>query len=217
MRAVVFALALGLLAPLAFLAEAASPKDITWDALVPREDAIESLADRLAALGLEEDGSSRPNRLGGIVSHGGAWLGADSVELGSKLVTELDGETVRIAGYTVPLDYNEDGTRNLLLVPFIGACIHVPPPPPNQIIAVTLPEARHFEYFEPVFITGPIQAIPKELELAEVGYQISATNVEPYTYDDAWYDNPGYAYEPSEEEGYYDEYYEEDTGDAQTD
>ena len=176
-----------------------SPIELRWDMLVPRQDTLEDLASRLSALGLEEDGSAQPNRLGGIVSHGGAWLGEDSADLGNELVTEYNGKTVRLPGYVVPLDYDEDGSKNLLLVPFIGACIHVPPPPPNQIVVVQLEEKQSFEYFEPVFVTGEIRAIPPSLEIADVGYQIKPATTEPYPYDDAWEDNPGVDIEVTDE------------------
>ena len=52
------------------------------------------------------------------------------------MVKELDGKRVRIGGYVVPLDFEATNVKEFLLVPFVGACIHVPPPPPNQIIYV---------------------------------------------------------------------------------
>ena len=43
---------------------------------------------------------------------------------------------VRIPGYAVPLDTERSETREFLLVPYFGACIHTPPPPANQIVLV---------------------------------------------------------------------------------
>ena len=65
--------------------------------------------------------------------------------------TELDGKQVKIPGFIVPLDVAKDGTvSEFFLVPYFGACIHVPPPPPNQIVYVTtsrasrsIPSTRH--------------------------------------------------------------------------
>jgi hypothetical protein len=54
-----------------------------------------------------------------------------------KFNKKLDGKTVKIPGYIVPLDHIGFGVVEFMLVPFIGACIHVPPPPPNQLIYVT--------------------------------------------------------------------------------
>jgi hypothetical protein len=49
----------------------------------------------------------------------------------------LDGQNIRLPGYIVPLEVSEEGrTTEFLLVPYFGACIHVPPPPSNQIVHV---------------------------------------------------------------------------------
>lgn len=52
---------------------------------------------------------------------------------------EVDGKRVTMKGFIVPLDYHEDGSiKNMFLVPYFGACIHFPPPPPNQIVFAQL-------------------------------------------------------------------------------
>ena len=68
------------------------------------------------------------------------WLSEKRLQPGAgaapAVVPELDGKRVRIGGYVVPLDFEATNVKEFLLVPFVGACIHVPPPPPNQIIYV---------------------------------------------------------------------------------
>ena len=54
---------------------------------------------------------------------------------------ELAGERERLAGYVVPLEYSTIAIRDFLLVPFLGACVHSPPPPANQIVMVTMQRA----------------------------------------------------------------------------
>ena len=50
-----------------------------------------------------------------------------------------DQKVIRIQGFVVPVDRDAKGNlHTLLLVPYFGACIHVPPPPENQIIYVEL-------------------------------------------------------------------------------
>lgn len=45
------------------------------------------------------------------------------------------GEVVAISGFIVPLEVNEkQQVTQFFFVPYFGACIHYPPPPPNQII-----------------------------------------------------------------------------------
>ncbi|MEM7693333.1 MAG: DUF3299 domain-containing protein [Pseudomonadota bacterium] len=90
----------------------------------------------------------------------------------------LDGKRVRLAGYTTPVGFGEN-ERRFLLVPELGACIHVPPPPPNQIVYV--PEASGpLEMFAPVWVTGTLRANPVSTILADVGYQLVDAVTEPY-------------------------------------
>ena len=91
---------------------------------------------------------------------------------------ELDGKRVRIAGYTTPVGFAEHETR-FLLVPELGACIHVPPPPPNQIVYVDQPVSDEL-MFQPVWVTGTLRAEPVATILADVGYQFDDVVVEPY-------------------------------------
>ena len=91
---------------------------------------------------------------------------------------ELDGKRVRIAGYTTPVGFGEGETR-FLLVPELGACIHVPPPPPNQIVYVEKAEGEP-EMFAPVWVTGTLKAEPVATVLADVGYQLVDVVAEPY-------------------------------------
>jgi len=91
---------------------------------------------------------------------------------------ELDGKRVRIAGYTTPVGFAENETR-FLLVPELGACIHVPPPPPNQIVYVEKADGAP-EMFEPVWVTGTLKAEPVATVLADVGYRLVDAVAEPY-------------------------------------
>ena len=90
----------------------------------------------------------------------------------------LDGKRVRLAGYTTPVGFAEDETR-FLLVPELGACIHVPPPPPNQIVYVEK-AANTPEMFAAVWVTGTLRADPVATILADVGYRLEDVTTEPY-------------------------------------
>ena len=72
--------------------------------------------------------------------------------------------------------------REFLLVPYQGACIHVPPPPANQTIYVKTDDksAGEYGYFDTVWVTGTIKVVKSVNELAESGYTILASGVEPY-------------------------------------
>jgi uncharacterized protein len=95
------------------------------------------------------------------------------------VVAELDSKRVRIGGYVVPLDFDAKSIKEFLLVPFVGACIHVPPPPANQIIYVNID--RGFDLigtFDPVTVTGTIKTETAFTGLADAGYSIEAETVE---------------------------------------
>ena len=95
------------------------------------------------------------------------------------MVTALDGKRVRIGGYVVSLDFEATRVKEFLLVPFVGACIHVPPPPANQIVYVK--SDKGFEasgMFEPVWVTGTLKVSTAFTGLAEAGYSLDAETVE---------------------------------------
>ena len=102
-------------------------------------------------------------------------------ENGSVLRTDLDGQTISLAGYVIPLEVTSAGTTSFVLVPFIGACIHVPPPPPNQLVFVnTATPWPSDKLWEAVLVTGTLTASVQRTEIAEVGYEIAATVIEKY-------------------------------------
>lgn len=101
----------------------------------------------------------------------------------------LDGKTVRIPGYLLPLEFSGKEVTEFLLVPWVGACIHTPPPPANQIVHVK-PDKPYAStgLFAPVWVTGRLSAsaVKKSLYLVDgtsnvdVSYTLKATVVEPY-------------------------------------
>jgi uncharacterized protein len=111
------------------------------------------------------------------------WMAYRSQQPGTNevpaVVAELDGKRVRIGGYVVPLDFDATQIKEFLLVPFVGACIHVPPPPPNQIIYVKAGEGFEVKgQFDPVYVTGTIKTARQFTGLAATGYTMEAERVE---------------------------------------
>lgn len=106
---------------------------------------------------------------------------AKQSEIDAPLVESLDGKKIRIPGYVVQLEGDADNVTEFLLVPYFGACIHVPPPPPNQIILVRFPKGVPYEItYDAVWVEGTVEVERVDGELAVVGYQIEAANVESY-------------------------------------
>jgi hypothetical protein len=101
----------------------------------------------------------------------------------------LNGQNVRLPGYLLPLEFSGKQVSEFLLVPWVGACIHTPPPPPNQIVHVKPEKPVEMNgMFAPVWVTGQMTtgAIKKILSLVDgsadidVGYSLRASVVEPY-------------------------------------
>lgn len=101
----------------------------------------------------------------------------------APVVPELDGKRVRIPAYITPLEFQgESLIKEFLLVPYVGACMHTPPPPSNQIVHVQSPEAVEFRgMYEPVWATGVIRTESVKSDLAESGYRLEVEHLEPYT------------------------------------
>ncbi|UGA55089.1 DUF3299 domain-containing protein [Vibrio sp. VB16] len=94
---------------------------------------------------------------------------------------ELNGSIVKIPGFVIPLEGDENMVTEFMLVPFLGACIHVPPPPPNQLIYVRFKGGAPVqELWDVVYIVGRLKTETVSHELAEVGYVIEGMAVEVY-------------------------------------
>jgi hypothetical protein len=95
---------------------------------------------------------------------------------------KLNGQYVRLPGYIVPLDSDEGGLiQEFLLVPYFGACIHVPPPPPNQIVFVKLAKPYNLKSMaDPVWITGTLKTQAWTGDVADTDYVMSGERVEKF-------------------------------------
>jgi putative ABC transport system ATP-binding protein len=121
-------------------------------------------------------------RLGGVVQHGMTPAMPGGIDP-TDVVTDYNDVQVKIAGYVLPLDFENTTVKEFLLVPYVGACFHVPPPPPNQIIYVTSENGIEVSgMFEPVWATGTLEAASFSSELADVAYMMKLDATEPYEY-----------------------------------
>jgi hypothetical protein len=177
-------LALALLAaalPLAGSHAADPPLELKWAQLMPPAQAVSALKPKTFFSGSNPspaDGGPPPPPLpeGGFMSIKRRQVGSDQPP---QIVGALNGKRVRIGGYVVPLDFEATSVKEFLLVPFVGACIHVPPPPANQIVYVK--SDKGFEVggqFDPVWVTGTLKTETAFTGLADAGYTIDADSVE---------------------------------------
>ena len=141
------------------------PLELEWDDLLPPESKG-LLMDALQGLG--------------VVEHG-TFSSPFDQEKARAVVTEFNGKRVRIPGYAVPLDFEGTAIKTFILVPYVGACIHVPPPPANQLVYVKPTEPFESEsMWDPIFATGMFATTAVATELAEIGYIMQEASVEPY-------------------------------------
>lgn len=94
----------------------------------------------------------------------------------------LDRKTVAVPGFMVPLEDDADQVTEFLLVPFAGACIHVPPPPPNQMIYVKLKNGgkAKMSFTEPILVTGQLHVSTVQSPYGDVSFNLDGDSVKPY-------------------------------------
>lgn len=162
-------LSLLFLATLPVFQAAADARALRWPELIPESLAEVPLAPPLVA----------HSGFGGTLEQLSPW---GELPMSELLVGELDGMEVTISGFVVPLDLAaDDRVREFLLVPYFGACVHVPPPPPNQVIHVTSVEGLAVDrIYEAWSITGTLRVEATESALASAGYAIAADEVKLY-------------------------------------
>ncbi len=110
-------------------------------------------------------------------------------ELAQATNPSLNGALVRMPGYLLPLDHSGKQVSEFLLVPWVGACIHTPPPPPNQIVHVKLERPAPYDgLFKPVVVTGHMMAADRRQSVflvdgaadIDVSYGMRAVRLEPF-------------------------------------
>lgn len=129
---------------------------------------------------LPESEAAIPNELRGVIEHDEAPLVSQQPS-SSNVRTDWNGKIVRLPGFVVPIDYSGTGVVAFILVPFVGACVHVPAPPANQLVFVTTQTPYENKgLFEPVSVVGMFGVSSLSTQLAEIGYALSADKIEPY-------------------------------------
>ncbi|MGA0920869.1 MAG: DUF3299 domain-containing protein [Gemmatimonadaceae bacterium] len=96
---------------------------------------------------------------------------------------KLDGKTVRVPGFVVPLDDAAEEGAEFLLVPYYGACVHTPPPPPNQMALVQMAGKRSVRLglFDAVWMEGTLRVKNVDSPYGQVGFEIEGLSMKPYT------------------------------------
>jgi hypothetical protein len=178
---------------------AGAPRVLTWEEMMPpgEQERIDEMFEKLmqqlnaqaAAAGQLGDGAeSAPPDLSAM-TEGLPGVSADAllsdapVQIGTfNVVPELDGQAVRLPGYVVPLDLDaQNELREFLLVPYFGACIHVPPPPPNQTLYIKSEQPVTIKDIDvPIWVEGVLTTAKHDSDLADAAYSLALSKVEIY-------------------------------------
>jgi len=151
--------------------------EVTWDDLIPNdfvqpENPFMTMSEEEANKLM--DGSDESN----------AEIARLEAEmLYAPVVPALDGMRVKIPAYITPLEFGDTSLiKEFLLVPYVGACMHTPPPPANQIVhAISEDDVEFPGMREPVWAIGIIRTETVKSDLAESGYRMDIERVLPYT------------------------------------
>jgi hypothetical protein len=118
------------------------------------------------------------------------YLSGDSAALATMQVMNwevnesLDGQPVRLPGFIVPLELDDEGrVTEFFLVPYFGACIHVPPPPPNQMVYVVMDRGISLDsMYSAYWISGTMATQKRDTSLGAAAYTLAGTLAEEYKF-----------------------------------
>ncbi|WP_018984416.1 DUF3299 domain-containing protein [Salinimonas chungwhensis] len=135
----------------------AEPQEVYWEDLVPEG------FNELDAPAVQHDGEMT------------------QLQPNAPVVDKYDGKRVKIPGFVVPLEGTAELTTEFLLVPYFGACIHVPPPPSNQIVYVKFEEGVAIDdLYDAIWVTGTLSTAGWKGDIASVGYRLTGESVAPF-------------------------------------
>ncbi len=148
-------------------------EEVDWDILVPADYQPDAILDKYGDFSELADDDPRVQEI---------MKELEASYKAAPINEEVDGKRIKLPGFVVPLEGDGKAISEFLLVPYYGACIHVPPPPANQTVFVSVAsgKAEIRNAFDVVWVSGTLSAKSFESDLATAGYQLEAVTVEPY-------------------------------------
>jgi len=163
--------------------EAPDYQEVEWTQLMPEEDlaALLNPPDYLAGI---EDGSQEDS----VEAFGNQEFDNETTNrfqqalTSTQVVKTFENKPIRIPGFIVPLESSESQmVTEFFIVPYFGACIHMPPPPPNQIIYVSIEQGVELEsLYDPFWFEGTLAIDTTENAMGTAAYRLEHVNVQPY-------------------------------------
>ncbi len=95
----------------------------------------------------------------------------------------LNNQHISLPGFIAPLTQHNGVITEFLLVPYFGACIHVPPPPVNQTVFVKVADHNGIKIddsYGAFLVSGSILLDGKKTDIGVAGYHIKNAVIEPY-------------------------------------
>ena len=156
---------------------------VMWTDLIPPEE-LEILMNPPEWITEIEDGSEE-DQIASQISNTLAAAEDDRYQqalVSTNVNAEMNGALVRVPGFVVPLEFDEEQViTQFFLVPYFGACLHMPPPPPNQIILVDSPNGLQLDQlYTPFWISGKLSTSVTENEMATAAYSLTMASYEVY-------------------------------------
>ena len=154
---------------------AADYEEIDWVALMPEDD-LSALLNRPEFLNDIADGSAADS----IDDFASRQLEDEQAQryqqalVSTRVIEAFDGKAIRIPGFIVPLEQNDEQKATaFFVVPYFGACLHMPPPPPNQILYVEYKEGIAVEnLYDPYWFEGTVKIDNHESALGTSAYSL---------------------------------------------
>lgn len=161
-------------------------RTIEWTDLMPKDD-LEAILNQPDYIDEIVDGSPEDqlsSRVKSAIAMASDSRYQQALE-STRVIEEFNNQPVRIAGFIVPLEFDGEQTiTQFFFVPYFGACIHLPPPPPNQLIYVSYPQGLKLDaLYDPFWITGVIKTSLVENDTATSAYSIVVNSISPYVPD----------------------------------
>ncbi len=93
----------------------------------------------------------------------------------------INGMNIKIPGFIIPLEDNQDVVREFLFVPSPMSCVHVPPPPPNQIIHVQMASGKVAKMsYGPVWLFGKLIIAENSGKQVRTSFEMIGNSTEAY-------------------------------------
>ena len=152
--------------------------DITWEQLLPEHE--RELITKYQAPEPERISDLTDQILRSIEASSDTEY--QSAMVSTNTISTFDNTHVSLAGFVVPIEFYDDTSPSLVfLVPYFGACIHFPPPPPNQIVFARLPPGfDKLDINQAYTFEGILQQGLFEDQMGTSAYEMNVTSISLY-------------------------------------